>query len=110
MTGYHRSHPVSKICTTADTIDPQFDYYEVNNCSFDTLEEAAEYAINQRLFFFQKIVRLKINENYLKTSDLIEAIDAQMKNYYGSLTVQADERKGDTCFGVYWDKFEKNGS
>lgn len=110
VTGYHRSHPVSKVCTTADTIDPQFDYYEVNNCSFDTLEEAAEYAINQRLFFFQKIVRLKINENYLKTSDLIEAIDAQMKNYYGSLTVQADERKGDTCFGVYWDKFEKNGS
>ena len=99
---YHLCYDFARICETAETVSPEFDYYEINNCSFNTLAEAAKYAINQRLSYNQKEVILRVKQHGLTPDHLIDAIKAQAKNYQGSFAVKSTEAKNDTYYVVYW--------
>ena len=97
-----KPHDFAKIVETAETIDPELDYYELNQCSFNTLKEAARYAISQKLNKRQSEVHFKVNIADLDNDDLISVIRPLLQNYGYNLEVVSYQRADSTCYILYW--------
>ena len=96
-----------EIADIAEEINPTYDYYASNQCTFDSLSNAAQYAINQRLAYGKKVVHLKVNHPNLIPDDFVKFLKEELKEYNGSFMIHASYLKDDTCFIVYWKSLYK---
>ena len=95
-------HDFAKIVETAEHVDPELDYYELNQCSFETLKEAVRYAISQKLNQKQSEVHFKVKVADLYNEDLIALLKPMMQGYGYNIDIVSYRRSDATFYIVYW--------